>query len=75
MRRNILRKLFTVIMKSKYYLWHSRSLLWGIEELRSEEVSNVDGFQGREKMIILSMVRANTTGELSLSRCVNVIQN
>ena len=62
-------------MKSKYDLRHSRSLLWEMEGLRSEEVSTMDSFQGREKMIILSMVRANTTGELSLSRCVNVIQN
>ena len=62
-------------MKSKYDLRHSRSLLWEMKGLSSEEVSTMDSFQGREKMIILSMVRANTTGELSLSRCVNVIQN
>ena len=67
--------LFRVVMKSNYDLWHSRSLLWETEGLRGNEVSTVDGFQGREKVIILNMVRANTTGELTLSRCVNVIQN
>ena len=54
----------------------SRSLLWETEGLRGVEVRTVDGYQGREKeVIILSMVRANKTGEvgfLTESRRINV---
>ena len=54
----------------------SRSLLWETEGLRGVEVRTVDGYQGREKeVIILSMVRANNTGEvgfLTESRRINV---
>jgi len=53
-----------------------RSLLWETEGLRGVEVRTVDGYQGREKeVIILSMVRANKTGEvgfLTESRRINV---
>jgi len=53
-----------------------RSLLWETEGLRGVEVRTVDGYQGREKeVIILSMVRANNTGEvgfLTESRRINV---
>ena len=53
-----------------------RSLLWETEGLRGVEVRTVDGYQGREKeVIILSMVRSNNTGELGFlteSRRINV---
>ena len=50
--------------------------MWETEGLRGVEVRTVDGYQGREKeVIILSMVRANNTGELGFlteSRRINV---
>ena len=53
-----------------------RSLLWETDGLGRVEVRTVDGFQGREKeMIILSMVRSNDkreVGFLSESRRINV---
>ena len=53
-----------------------RSLLWGQDTLRRVEVRTVDGFQGKEKeVIILSMVRSNDNndvGFLSESRRINV---
>ena len=50
--------------------------MWETEGLRGVEVRTVDGYQGREKeVIILSMVRSNNTGELGFlteSRRINV---
>ena len=47
-----------------------------MEDARGVKVRTVDGYQGREKeVIILSMVRSNTTGELGFlteSRRINV---
>ena len=54
----------------------SRSLLWETEGMRGVEVRTVDGYQGREKeVIILSMVRSNKAGEVGFlqeSRRINV---
>ena len=53
-----------------------RSLLWSQANMGRVEVRTVDGFQGKEKeVIILSMVRSNDTKEvgfLSESRRINV---
>ena len=54
----------------------SRSFLWETEGMRRVEVRTVDGYQGREKeVIILSMVRSNKAGEVGFlqeSRRINV---
>ena len=54
----------------------SRSLLWETEGLRGVEVRTVDGYQGREKeVIILSMVRANNIGAMGCNSCDKAIIN
>ena len=50
--------------------------MWETDGLTRVEVMTVDGYQGREKeMVVLSMVRSNTRGEvgfLAESRRINV---
>ena len=53
-----------------------RSLVWETDGLTGVEVMTVDGYQGREKeMVILSLVRSNTRAEVGFlqeSRRINV---